>query len=106
MANPVLYFCTPHSLSNAGKYILENKNQAISIDLFGKQWQKVVQYAGKARELSEHYFDESVKLTKGIRFFIRFEQIFIFQNLDWIKQWNELDLFALKRGGRMIVLRN
>ena len=73
-ANPTRNDCVSHTLSNAGKAILESDNAKFA-NLFRKQWQSVIQYPGGARDLAREVMEETVKESGGIRFFKKQEQI-------------------------------
>ena len=73
-ANPTRNDCVSHTLSNAGKAMLLSDN-AKHANLFRKQWQSVIQYPGRARDLAKEVMEETVKESGGVRFFKKQEQV-------------------------------
>ena len=66
-ANPADNFCAPHILSNAGKQatVVENYSED-----FRKKFQKVIQYPGRALDLTRDVFDETIVDAGGVIFFV------------------------------------
>ena len=71
-ANPANNFCAPHTLSNSGKQEMAVANYA---EDFRKKFQNVVQYPGKARDLTRHIFYESILDSGGVILFVKYEKI-------------------------------
>ena len=74
-ANPTNNFCCTHGLSNSGKQIFGKNESTKYARQFKKQWQKIIQYPGKARQRAKVIFREHPKTCGGVRFFVKYEQI-------------------------------
>ena len=57
-AKPTTNFCCTHGLSNSGKQIFGKNGSAKYARKFQKQWQKIIQYPGKARQRATVIFKE------------------------------------------------
>ena len=66
-ANPADNFCAPRILSNAGKQATVVENYA---EDFRKKFQKVIQYPGRALDLTRDVFDETIVDAGGVIFFV------------------------------------
>ena len=74
-AQPSKNYCCTHELSNSGKQIMGKGGSAKYAEQFRKQWQKVIQYPGKARDIAKLIFNQTPLTAGGIRFFVKFEQV-------------------------------
>ena len=74
-ATPSRNYCSAHTLSNAGKQMIGPEGVAPHAEEFRKQWQKLIQHPGKARELSHTIFDEPLKNSR-VFFYSKNEQIY------------------------------
>ena len=63
-------WCCSHTLCNGGKERTEVHNAAFFFELFRKMWQQVIQFPYKARDLAKEVFEEQVKDSGGVRFFL------------------------------------
>ena len=68
-ANPADNFCAPHTLINAGKQAALVENYS---EYFGKKFQKVIQYPGKAQDLAWDVFDDTIVDADGVRLFVKY----------------------------------
>ena len=69
-ADPTENWCCSHTLSNRRKKMTEGNNAEFFCESFRKMWQQVIQFPGKARDLAEEVFEEKVKDSGGVRFFL------------------------------------
>ena len=74
-AQPTKNYCCTQGLSNCGKQILGKDGSAKFAEKFRKQWQKVIQHPGKARDRAKLIFKETPLTAGGVRFFVKFEQV-------------------------------
>jgi hypothetical protein len=69
--SPTEIYCCSHGLNNVGKKLFESLK---FLTEFRKQWQKVIQFPGKARDLAKTTFKETILQARGVRFYNGFEQ--------------------------------
>ena len=67
-AQPTKNYCCTDRLSNSGKLILGKGGSAKYAEQFRKQWPKVIQYPGKARDRAK-LINQTPLTPGGIRFF-------------------------------------
>lgn len=56
--------------------MLGSDGTATNAEMFRKQWQKMINHPGKARQRFKDEFDETVLTAGGVRFFMKYEQVF------------------------------
>jgi hypothetical protein len=72
-ANSKEMYCISHGLNNVGMKLFEH---AQFVEEFRKLYQGIIQYPGKARDHMKMLIKLTVKLSQGIRFFQKFEQVY------------------------------